>query len=58
MHFAGMGGMQGMPKMSEQEMLQATLEGAGPRKVSPGKVRRKRTGGSSRMRELQELSSR
>ncbi|KAK9837742.1 hypothetical protein WJX74_004050 [Apatococcus lobatus] len=58
MQSGGMGGMQGMPKMTEQEMLQATLEGAGPRKVSPGKVRRKRTGGSSRMRELQELASR
>lgn len=34
---AGMGSM-----MSDEEMMQATLEGAGPRPVPAGKVRRKK----------------
>ena len=29
--------------MSDEEMMKATLAGAGPRPVAPGKVRRRRT---------------
>jgi hypothetical protein len=38
------GGMNipGMPTMSDEEMMATVLGGTGPRKVAPGKVRRKR----------------
>lgn len=38
------GGMNipGMPQMSDEEMMATVLGGTGPRKVAPGKVRRKR----------------
>ena len=39
-------GMPGMPSMTQDEMLAATLAGSGPKKVSKGKVRRKK--GASR----------
>lgn len=35
-------GMPGMPSMTQDEMLAATLAGSGPKKVSKGKVRRKK----------------
>ena len=35
-------GMPGMPSMTQEEMLAATLAGSGPKKVSKGKVRRKK----------------
>ena len=35
-------GMPGMPSMTQDEMLAATLQGSGPKKVSKGKVRRKK----------------
>ena len=35
-------GMPGMPSMTQEEMLAATLAGSGPKKVSQGKVRRKK----------------
>ena len=35
-------GMPGMPSMTQDEMLAATLSGSGPKKVSKGKVRRKK----------------
>lgn len=31
-----------MPQMTQEEMLAATLSGSGPKKVSKGKVRRKK----------------
>ena len=38
------GGMNipGMPKMSDEEMMATVLGGTGPRKITPGRVRRKR----------------
>ena len=35
-------GMPGMPSMTQEEMLAATLAGSGPKKISQGKVRRKK----------------
>lgn len=32
----------GMPSMTQEEMLAATLAGSGPKKVSKGKIRRKK----------------
>ena len=43
-----------MPSMTQQEMLAATLQGSGPKKVSKGKVRRKK-GQSRGMAELAGL---
>ncbi|DBA89635.1 TPA: hypothetical protein ACH3X2_004529 [Trebouxia sp. C0005] len=37
-----MTGAQGMPSMTQEEMLAATLAGSGPKKVSKGKIRRKK----------------
>lgn len=49
----GVAGMPGMPTMTQDEMLAATLAGSGPKKVSKGKVRRKK--GSRGMSELAGL---
>ncbi|KAI7844769.1 hypothetical protein COHA_001651 [Chlorella ohadii] len=49
----GAQGMAGMPQMSDEEMMEAVMGGTGPRKVAPGKVRRKR--GSRGMAELVAL---
>ncbi|KAI3427161.1 hypothetical protein D9Q98_007098 [Chlorella vulgaris] len=46
-------GMAGMPAMSDEEMLEAVMGNSGPRKVAPGKVRRKR--GSRGLAELVAL---
>lgn len=43
--------MPGMPSMTQEEMLAATLSGSGPKKVSKGKVRRKKGFGRG-LREL------
>lgn len=42
MKMTGAQGMPGMPSMTQEEMLAATLAGSGPKKVSKGKVRRKK----------------
>ena len=39
---ANVAGMPGMPSMTQEEMLAATLAGSGPKKVSKGKIRRKK----------------
>ncbi|PRW50901.1 Signal recognition particle 54 kDa chloroplastic isoform B [Chlorella sorokiniana] len=49
----GAQGVAGMPQMSDEEMMEAVMGGTGPRKVAPGKVRRKR--GSRGMAELVAL---
>ncbi|KAL4443989.1 hypothetical protein ABPG75_011726 [Micractinium tetrahymenae] len=49
----GAQGMAGMPQMSDEEMMEAVMGSTGPRKVAPGKVRRKR--GSRGMAELVAL---
>lgn len=38
----GTGGMMGMPGMDDEEMMASLMGGAGPRPVSPGRVRRKK----------------
>jgi len=38
----GVANVPGMPAMSDEEMMAAVLGGTGPRKVAPGKVRRKK----------------
>lgn len=44
--------------MSDEEMLNSTLQGMGPRPVAPGKVRRKKgKKGSRALAELSELQS-
>ena len=45
--------MRGVPSMTQEEMRAATLAGSGPKKVSKGKVRRKK----GQSRALQELTS-
>lgn len=44
-----------MPSMTQEEMLAATLAGSGPKKVSKGKVRRKKGSLSRAMSELAGL---
>ena len=39
---ANVAGMPGMPGMTQEEMLAATLAGSGPTKVGKGKIRRKK----------------
>ena len=55
--YAGLlAGMPGMPTMTQEEMLAATLAGSGPKKVSKGKVRRKK-GQTRGLAELAGLRS-
>ena len=42
MALGGGQGMMGLPSMSDEEMMSAVLSGTGPRKVTPGMVRRKK----------------
>lgn len=49
----GAQGLAGMPQMSDEEMMEAVMGSTGPRKVAPGKVRRKR--GSRGLAELVAL---
>lgn len=48
--------MPGVPQMSEEEMMKSMVEQTAPRKVTKGKVRRKK--GSAAMAELAALRRR